>query len=222
MTNSIIVLAVAALMTASAAGWTLRAYRMAGGGSVSAKPALLVCAAVALAALTAYLIVGRPELPDAPFDARLQALRARDPTTYTPEETLAVLDRAARDNPRDGRPHLFAGEILLAQDRAEEAARQFDAALRRDPGSTEAMMGLGRAMVRAAGGRVTPEALAQFQRVAASTNDPAPWIYQAMAAMQDNNAAAARRFWGEAYGRMTPDDPRREMARRMSTGETVR
>jgi cytochrome c-type biogenesis protein CcmH len=220
--NSIIVLAVAALLTASAAGWTLRAYRMAGGGSLGAKPALLVCGAVALAALTAYLIVGKPELPDAPIDARLQALRHRDPTTYTPEETLAVLDRAALDNPRDGRPHLFAGEILLSLDRAEEAARQFDAALRRDPCSTETMMGLGRAMVRVAGGRVTPEALAQFQRVAASTNDPAPWIYQAMAAMQNNNTAEARRFWGEAYVRMTPDDPRREMARRMSAGEAMR
>lgn len=221
MANSIIVLAVAALLTASAAGWTLRAYRLAGGGSPSAKPALLVCGAVALAALTAYLIVGKPELPDAPIAARLQALRHRDPATYTPEETLAVLDRAALDNPRDGRPHLFAGEILLSLDRAEEAARQFDAALRRDPSSTETMMGLGRAMVRVAGGRVTPEALAQFQRVAASTNDPAPWIYQAMAAMQNNNAAEARRFWGEAYVRMTPDDPRLEMARRMSAGEAM-
>ena len=76
--------------------------------------------------------------------------------------------------------------------------------------------------LRAAGGRVTPEALAQFQRVAASTNDPAPWIYQAMAAMQDNNNTQARRFWGEAYARMAPDDPRRDMARRMSAGETMR
>src|SRR5689334_25281875 len=127
-------------MTASAAGWTLRAYRMAGESSVSAKPALFVCAAVGLAALTAYLIVGKPDLPDAPIDARLQALRQRDPTTYTPEETLAVLDRAARDNPRDARPHLFAGEILLSLERAEEAARQFDAALRRDPRSIDATM----------------------------------------------------------------------------------
>ena len=221
MTNSIIVLAVAALMTASAAGWTLRAYRVAGGSSVSARPALFVCAAAALAALTAYLIVGKPDLPDAPIEARLQALRQRDPTTYTLEETLAVLDRAARDNPRDGRPHLFAGQILLSMERAEEAARQFDAALRRDPRSAEATMGLGRAMVRIASGRVTPEALALFQRVAASTNDPAPWIYQAMAAMQNNQSAEARRFWGEAYARMRSDDPRREMARRMSAGETV-
>lgn len=219
--NSIIVLVVAALMTAAAAAWTLRAYRMAGGGAVGARPALFTCGAVAVIALAAYLAIGRPELPDAPMDARLEALRHRDPTTYTPDETLAVLTRASRDNPRDARPHLFAGQILLSQDRAEAAARQFDAALRRDPRSTEAMMGMGRAMVRLADGRVTPEALALFQQVAALTNDPAPWIYQAMAAMQDNRGADARRFWGEAHRRMTLDDPRREMARRMSAGQAM-
>jgi cytochrome c-type biogenesis protein CcmH len=151
----------------------------------------------------------------------LEALRHRDPTTYTPEETLAVLDRAAKDHPADPRPHVFAGQILLSLDRADEAARQFDAALRRDPQSATAMMGLGRAMVRAANGRVSPEALAQFRQAAALTNDPAPWIYQAMAAMQENNTADARRLWGEAYARMAPDDPRREMARRMSSGQTM-
>jgi cytochrome c-type biogenesis protein CcmH len=219
--NSIIVLAAAALMTAAAAAWTLRAYRRAGGGIISARPALLTCGVVALVALAAYLVIGRPDLPDAPFDARIEALRHRDPTTYTPDETLAVLSRAAHDNPRDARPHLFAGQILLSQDRAEQAARQFDAALRRDPRSVEAMMGLGRAMVRVADGRVTPEALALFQQVTALSNDPAPWIYQAMAAMQDNRATDGRRLWGEAYRRMEPNDPRREMARRMSAGQAA-
>jgi len=115
-----------------------------------------------------------------------------------------VLTRAAHDNPRDARPHLFAGQILLSQDRAEEAARQFDAALRRDPRSTDAMMGLGRAMVRVADGRVTPEALALFQQVGALTNEPAPWIYQTMAAMQNGRAGDGRRLCAEAVTRGAP------------------
>ena len=202
--NSIIVLAVAALMTTAAAAWTLRAYRMAGGGMVSARPALFTCGAVAVIALAAYLAIGRPELPDAPMDARLEALRHRDPTSYSPEEALAVLTRAARDNPRDARPHLFAGQILLSQDRAEEAARQFDAALRRDPRSTDAMMGMGRAMVRVANGRVTPEALALFQQVGVLTHEPAPWIYQTMAAMQNGRVDEGRRLCAEAVTRGAP------------------
>jgi cytochrome c-type biogenesis protein CcmH/NrfG len=155
-------------------------------------------------------------LPDAPYAARLEALRHRDPSTFTSDEALAVLDQAAKQHPGDARPHLYAGELLLQEGRGEEAAREFDAALRRDPRLPEAMMGLGRAIVRI-NGRVTPEALAQFQQVAALTTDPAPWIYQAMAAIQDGRAADARRFWGEALARMSSDDPRREMARRMST-----
>lgn len=193
-------------MTAAAAAWTLRAYRMAGAGVVSARPALIACGAVALLALGAYLIVGKPSLADAPIDARLEALRHRDPTTYAPEEMLAVLNRAAQGNPRDARPHLFAGQILLSQNRAEEAARQFDAALRRDPRSLEAMMGMGRAMVRVADGRVTPEALGLFQQVAAQTNDPAPWIYQTMAAMQDRRVAEARQLCAEAVRRGAPSE----------------
>jgi len=213
VTNSIIVLAVAALMTASAAGWTLRAYRMAGGSSVSAKPALFVCAAVALAALTAYLIVGRPNLPDAPFGARLEALRHRDVNTLTAEEWLVVLNQVGRAHPTDPRPHLIAGRLLLNQERPQDAAREFDAALRRDPRSVEAMMGLGRAMF-AMNGRVTPEALALFQQVAASSNEPAPWIYQALAAAQDGRVDDARHLCAEAVRRGAPS----EMCRRLISG----
>jgi hypothetical protein len=42
-------------------------------------------------------------------------------------------------------------------------------------------------------GRVTPEALALFQQAGALSDDPAPWIYQAMAAME-NGRDDARRF----------------------------
>lgn len=216
VSTALYVLLVAAAMTAAAAFWTLRAYRVAGGGATSPVPSMIACGVVALAALSAYLIVGRPELPDAPYAARLAALRDRDPSTFSPDEALAVLDQAAKQHPGDARPHFFSGEVLLDQGRAAEAAREFDAALRRDPNMAEAMMGLGRALVRI-NRRVTPEALAQFQQAAARTNDPAPWVYQAMAAMQDGRAADARRFWGEALARMAVDDPRREMARRMST-----
>jgi hypothetical protein len=39
-----------------------------------------------------------------------------------------------------------------------------------------------------------------------------------MAAMEEGRTADAPRLWGEALARMAPDDPRREMARRMSEG----
>jgi cytochrome c-type biogenesis protein CcmH len=212
------VLLIGAVLIAAAAFWVLRAYRRAGGGARTAFPALASCGLVALATLGAYLLTGRPELPDAPYQARLAALADRDPTSYTLDEALAVLHDAADRNPRDPLPHFYMGELLLNQGRAQEAARAFDSALRRDPELVDAMLGLGRALVASEQGRVSPEALAIFQQATQLTEDPAPWIYQAMAAMERNDEAESRRLWGEALTRMPADDPRREMARRMARG----
>lgn len=218
MSTSTAVFLVAALLTAAAALWVLRAYRHAGGGAQSARGPLATVCAFALVALGAYLAIGRPELPDAPIAQRLEALKHRDPSTYTSDEALAVLGQAARARPRDPLPYYYSGLLLFQAQRADEAARAFDAALRRDPRLGEAELGLGRALVAVNQGRVTTEALQAFRRAGTLTNDPAPWIYQAMEAMQSNNAADARKFWGEALSRMSADDPRRAMARRMSTG----
>lgn len=212
------VLLVGALLCASAAFWVLRAYRRAGGGARTAFPALTASGVVAIAALGAYLFIGQPELPGAAYAQRLEALKHRDPTTLTVDETLAVLHRAAKEHPGDPLPHFYTGQVLLDQGRAHEAARAFDAALRREPRLAEAMMGLGRAMVRIDGGHVTPETLALFQQASELTDDPAPWIYQAMAAMESGRDADARRLWREALTRMAPTDPRREMAQRMARG----
>ena len=214
MPNALAVFLIAALMCAAAALWGLRAYRRA--GATRAAPALAACALVSLLALAIYLGAGRPDLPDAPYAVRLEALQQRDPTSYNAEEALAILGQAARDDPRDPLPHLYSGQLLLDRDRAEEAARAFDAALRRDPQLAQAMLGLGRALVRIDEGRVSAQALELFAQAGALGDDPAPWLYQAMAAMQAGRGEDARRLWGEALTRMAPDDPRRAMAGRMS------
>lgn len=217
MWTSLAVLIVAALLTAGSGFWVLRAYRRAGGGTRSPIPALAACGAVALAALTTYLAIGRPELPDAPYAARLEALKSRDLTSLTFDEALAILHDRSRQDPSDPLAHLYSGELLLRMGRAQEAARAYDQALRRDPQLAEAMIGMARALV-SIDGRVTPEALALFQQAGSLTADPTPWIYQAMAAMEAGDEAGARGFWGEALARMQPDDPRREMAARMASG----
>jgi cytochrome c-type biogenesis protein CcmH len=172
---------------------------------------------MALVALGVYLVIGHPELPGAPYAARMEALKQRDPSTYTGEEWLAILAEAAKANPEDPGPLLMTGQVYLANRRPEAAARAFDAALRRDPLSAPALMGLGRALMAANRGSISPEALAAFQQAAALDDaDPTPWLYQALGAMEANNSAEARRFWDEAYRRMSEDDPRREMALRMS------
>lgn len=213
--HAILVFILAAILCAAAAFWALRAYRRAEGAPPRAMPALALCGAVALAALALYLVIGQPDLPDAPYQARMEALKHRDINSLTIEEALAILAEAARDHPQAAEPHLYSGQLLLDGGRPQDAARAFDAALRRDRDNTEAMMGLGRALVQTDDGRVSPQAEALFEAAGAESRDPAPFIYQAMAAMQRDDAAGTRRLWGEALARMGPDDPRRAMAQRM-------
>ncbi len=215
MLSQLLVLIVAALLTLGVAIWTLRAYRDAGGRR--ARGSMMFAGAVGLAALGAYLVIGRPELPDAPFAERLAAIKARPASTYNGEEWIAFLSDAAKANPDDPGPMFMIGQVYLANRRPEDAARAFDAALRRDPLLAPALMGLGRSLMAINEGRITPEALAAFQQAAALDDaDPAPWLYQALAAMEAGNGGEARRLWGESHRRMREDDPRREMALRMS------
>lgn len=209
------VLLAGALLCAAAAFWVLRAYRHAGGGARTAFPALMACAVVAIATLGTYLVIGRPELPGAAYAQRLEGIKQRSPTTYTIDEALAVLHEAGRDNPRDPLAHYYAGELLFRQGRVQEAAREYDAALRREPRLAEAMIGLGRSLVQIEG-RVTPEALDLFDRATALTDDPTPWLYLAMNAREQNNLAELRRYTNEARSRMAADDPRREMLRALN------
>jgi cytochrome c-type biogenesis protein CcmH len=212
------VILVGAVLAAAAAFWTLRAARRAGGDARVGRSVLIACAGASVIALAAYVVIGRPDLPGAAYASRLEALRHRSPETYTMDEALAVLAEGARTHPRDATPHLFSGEILLANGRPQEAARAFDAALRRDPQSAQALLGLAKSLV-AVEGRFTPEALALFEQAAAVSNDPAPWLYRAMAAMEQGQDAQAQLMWREALARMDENDPRREMARRFALGE---
>src|SRR5262245_23243420 len=116
---------VAAALVAAAAFWVLRAYRSANAQAAPA-PALLACGLIALGSIGLYLAIGKPNLPDLPYKARIAALERRDPMSYSFEEALAVLDHAARQNPNDARPHVFMGQLYLPRE-PDKAAREFDA-----------------------------------------------------------------------------------------------
>lgn len=218
MLTPFIVILVGALLAAAIAFWTLRATRRAGGDLRTGRLVLLVSAGVSVVALGIYLVNGRPSLAGGAYAARLEALRDRPEETYNAEEWLAILADDSRADPRDPWPYLATGEVYLRTNRPEEAARAFDAALRRDPQSVDALIGVARSIATMEG-RFTPDALAYLEQATTVSNDPAPWIYRAMAAMEADDAVQTRRMWSEALARMGPDDPRREMARRFASGQ---
>jgi cytochrome c-type biogenesis protein CcmH len=215
--TALITFGIAALLVAAAGLWVLRAYRRAGAEKRQAPAALIACAAVGVVALGVYVAIGRPDLSGAAYEQRLRELKQRPIETYTFDEALAVLAEGAREHPNDPLPYIYSGQLLLQSGRPQEAARAFEAALRREPQQAAALLGLGEA-ITASEGRFTPEALALFAQVGPMTNDPMPWAYQAMAATQAGQTDDARRFWAEALVRMNEDHPLRATAQRLSAG----
>ena len=214
MPADILLFALFAAVTGAALIWGMRAYRR--GGGARRGLAVIVAAAISVAALALYFLIGRPDLPDQPYAERIAALKARSVDTYSDGEMLARLAAEARAAPRDARPHIASGLILFALDRNEEAARAFEAALRRDPNSSAAMVNLGRTLVRLDEGRVGPDAQRLFEAAAVKDpSDPLPWFYQALAATQQGRNADAGRLWRIVLARLPGDDPKRAMARQM-------
>ncbi len=209
----------AALLAGGAAIWVLIAYKRAGAPR-RAAPAFAVAGLASLAAFGLYLALGRPDLADQPYAARIEALKHRDVTKgVTYEEALAILDHAARERPRDPEPLIYAGQVLSELNDHRQAARRYDEALARDPNSVAATLGLARALVRIEEGRVSPQARALFERASAMTpDDPVPFLYRALAAGQEGDEAGARALWAETLKRLPPDDPRRAMAAQMVRG----
>lgn len=207
--------ALAALVLSAALWWPVHAYVQAG-GDLRRKMPLVVAAGVGLAVIAAYMAIGRPDLSGASYETRLRELASRNPMTFTPEETIAVLSDAARRNPTDARPMIYLGRLEAAQGRADHAVRAFEEALRRDPRSAETMIDLGRVLVASNEGVVTAQARALFEQASElNAADPVPWFYQALAATREGREDDAQRLWRETQARLPANDPRRAMVSQM-------
>ncbi|MCY0094456.1 c-type cytochrome biogenesis protein CcmI [Hoeflea ulvae] len=142
-----------------------------------------------LAALTAYLELGRPDLPQLPLSARLQA----QPETTDVAMLIAQAERHLAENPRDGRGWDVLGPIYLRTGRFEESATAFQKAISILGPSPGRLASLGEALFSAAGGVVTEEASLAFQTARElDSSDPKPQFFLAVALAQSGKTAEAR------------------------------
>jgi cytochrome c-type biogenesis protein CcmH len=114
----------------------------------------LTLSCVPLLALLVYGAFGSPSNPDQPLSARLQA----DPTQQDFAVSLARIETHLAANPSDGRGWSVLAPVYLRQQRYDDAARAFAAAIRNGEDSAEMQAGLGEAQILAAGGVVTSAA----------------------------------------------------------------
>lgn len=154
-----------------------------------AAVALLVLPALAV---TVYLRVGAPELPDQPLGPRLTAA----PEKQSIDALIARVEAHLAQKPNDGEGWEVLAPVYMRVGRSADAARAFGEAIRLLGPTARREFGLGQALATVAGGVVTAEARAAFERSAALEPDVAgPRLYLALALSQEGRHAEAAVAW---------------------------
>jgi cytochrome c-type biogenesis protein CcmH len=172
---------------------------------------LLSVAATAVLGLAIYWIVGKPGLPDMPFERRLEAWRAADPQTLTAAQVAGVLGAIARERPSDPQLLMLLGKARLAAEQYPAAADSFRRAARLTPTNAESHRLLGEALLQAqADGPAPPEAETAFRRaVELDPNDPAARYFLGETASRRGDMTSAVGEWRKAIDLLPADDERR-------------
>jgi len=159
---------------------------------------------VPLAAGALYGRLGAPGLPDQPIQAR-----APDPATPGMAQIRAMVDGLEQRLRADGskvEDWIMLGRSRLVLGDAPAAAEALRTARRLAPERPAIAVALGEALIAAAGGVVTPEAVAQLDGLKAG-DDPRPAFYLALADLQAGDPHKAIAGWRELLATSPPEAP---------------
>lgn len=180
-------------------------------GRAATAIAVLVLPAVAL---LVYQRLGKPELPDQPLAARLAAA----PERQSIDAMVARVEAHLAQKPEDGQGWDVLAPVYMSLERPADAAHAYQQAIRLLGSSPRREFALGQALTSAAGGLVTAEARAAFEKAAAGDpTQPGPRMYLAVALSQDGRHADAAAIWRKVVaeargGEAWLDAARRELA----------
>jgi cytochrome c-type biogenesis protein CcmH len=150
--------------------------------------AVLLLIAIPFIALGAYAYLGRPDLPDAP-------LAQRKTDAASPEAVEAMIAKIESDlvtSPDDVRRWAALALVYMRTGRYDDAARAFGQLLRLKGEDGELRADYGEALAAAAGGAVTADARAAFDKALADTPGlPKARFYLALAVEQDGDTKKA-------------------------------
>ena len=178
--------------------------------NVSLRRAVAVIALVGLpiVAVALYLPLGSPRLRDFPL-----AERTRVPDATQPLDNLvAQVEAHLEKNPTDGRGWSVLAPVLARLGRYDEAVRAYRNSITYNGDSAARRADLGEALTGAAGGVVTSEAKAEFERaVALNADEVKARYFLGLAAEQDGRAAEAASIWRAMLAKAPPDAPWRPL-----------
>ena len=161
-------------------------------------------------ALAIYLPLGSPRLGEFPL-----AQRDRAPDGTQPLDSLvAQVEAHLEKDPTDGRGWSVLAPVLARLGRYDEAVRAYHNSITYNGDSSERRADLGEAITGAAGGVVTEQAKAEFERAIALDADEAKANYfLGLAAEQDGGGSEAASIWRAMLAKAPPDAPWRPLVR---------
>lgn len=126
------------------------------------KAVVVAVGAACVAAVSLYVAIGRPELPDQPFAKRVAAWKAADPATLAPGQIAAVLEGVVAERPKDPEPLVFLAKARAAGGDLSGAEAALRKAVRVAPKRADIWSLLGETFVMEAKGQVTGDAKLAF------------------------------------------------------------
>ncbi|CCD89202.1 Cytochrome c-type biogenesis protein cycH [Bradyrhizobium sp. ORS 285] len=182
----------------------------------SAKPsvglrrvaAVLALIGVPIVALAVYLPLGSPQLPDFPLTARAKPADGSQPL----ENLVSQVEQHLQKNPTDGRGWTVLAPVLARLGRTEDAIRAYRNMINYAGDGAAKRADLGEVMTAAAGGVVTAEAKAEFERGhALDADEPKANYYLGLAAEQDGRKDDAATIWRAMLSKGPADAPWRPL-----------
>jgi cytochrome c-type biogenesis protein CcmH len=178
--------------------------------SVKLRRVAAVIALVGLPLVTVglYYPLGSPELPDFPLAQRSRAPGA----TQSLDKLVAQVEQHLEAEPADGRGWTILAPVLARLGRVDDAVRAFRNSITYSGENATRRADLGEALVAAAGGVVTGEAKAEFERaVTLSADDVKANYFLGLAAEQDGRAVEAAAIWRAMLEKAPADAPWRPL-----------
>jgi cytochrome c-type biogenesis protein CcmH len=166
--------------------------------------AIVALVGLPIAAVTFYLSLGSPQLGDFPLVARTRTADANQPL----DNMVAQVEAHLEKNPTDGRGWTVLAPVLARLGRNVDAVRAYRNSITYAGDGAERRADLGEALAIAAGGVVTAEAKAEFERaVAQNVGEPRAHYYLGLAAEQDGRKADAAAIWHAMLAKAPADAP---------------
>ena len=179
-------------------------------GNLTLRRAAAIVALVGLPVIASsfYLALGSPRLGDFPLAERSRVADANQPLANLVAQVEAHLEK----NPTDGRGWNVLAPVLSRLGRYDDAVRAYRNAITYAGDNADRRAALGEALMGTAGGVVTAEAKAEFERAVALDTDEAKANYfLGIAAEQDGRKTDAAAIWQKMLAKAPPDAPWRPL-----------